>query len=89
MEDMIRSDDGEWYAPSMLVDIRKGNYCEYKVIVGNALDVAKEKGVEAPVLTVLYNLLHVVQMRTMEQKGKFTLPAKRPFPKDNFKIEYK
>ncbi|GME97528.1 unnamed protein product [Ambrosiozyma monospora] len=89
MEDMIRSDDGEWYAPSMLVDIRKGNYCEYKVIVGNALDVAKEKGVDAPVLTVLYNLLHVVQMRTMEQKEKFTLPAKRPLPKDNFKIEYK
>ncbi|KAG7861161.1 hypothetical protein KL919_001895 [Ogataea angusta] len=89
MEFMIRSDDGEWYAPSMLVDIRKGNYTEYQVILGNALDVAKENGIAAPVLTVLYNLLHVIQWRTMEEKHRFTLPEKRPLPQDNFKIEFK
>ncbi|KAH3661314.1 hypothetical protein OGAPHI_006721 [Ogataea philodendri] len=86
---MIRSDDGEWYPPSMLIDIRKGNYTEYQVIVGNALDVAKQNNVPAPTLTVLYNLLHVIQWRTMEAKGRFVLPEKRPLPEDNFHIEFK
>ncbi|GMM27810.1 hypothetical protein DAMA08_005260 [Martiniozyma asiatica (nom. inval.)] len=89
IEIMIRGDDGEWYPPSMLVDVRKGNYTEYKVIVGNAIEIAKENGVSAPYLNMLYNLLHVVQMRTMEEKGRFDLPVERPLPKDNFQIKYK
>ncbi|ODV86924.1 hypothetical protein CANARDRAFT_6491 [[Candida] arabinofermentans NRRL YB-2248] len=88
IEFMIRSDDGEWYPPSMLVDMRKGNYCEYQVILGNALDIAKENGVPAPVLSCMYHLLHVVQMKTQEKKGKFVLPEVRPLPADNFQIKY-
>ncbi|GMM27809.1 hypothetical protein DAMA08_005250 [Martiniozyma asiatica (nom. inval.)] len=86
---MIRSDDGAWYPPSMLIDIRKGNYTEYKIIVGTALDIAKENGVPAPTLEILSALMHAIQMRTMEEKGRFELPEQRPLPADNYKIEYK
>ncbi|ODV97379.1 hypothetical protein PACTADRAFT_49102 [Pachysolen tannophilus NRRL Y-2460] len=78
MEFMIRSDDGVWYSPSMLVDLRKGNFIESVVILGNALDVAKENGISAPTLTVLYNLLQLIQARTKERKGLIKLPIQRP-----------
>lgn len=81
MDFMIDSDDGEWYAPSMLVDLRKGNYIEHEVIIGNALQIAKENKIDAPILTVLYNLLSLIQKRTKESKGVFTLPEKRPLEK--------
>ncbi|PVH14102.1 uncharacterized protein CXQ87_002226 [Candidozyma duobushaemuli] len=48
MEFMIRSDDGNYYEPSMLVDIRKGNYIELEVILGNAVRIAERNGVDAP-----------------------------------------
>ena len=89
MDKMIRSDDGEYYPPSMLIDIRKNQYTEYKVILGTALSIAEEKGVPAPVCTILCDLLEVIQMRTMESRGKIVLPEKRPLPADNFKIEFK
>lgn len=79
---MIRSDDGVYYSPSMLVDIRKGNYVELEVISGNPVRIAQRNGVEAPILTMIYNLLHVVQMRTKEAKGAITVPEKRPMPGD-------
>jgi 2-dehydropantoate 2-reductase len=85
---MIRSDDGEYYPPSMLIDIRKNQYTEYKTIVGTALDIAAEKGVAAPVLTILCDLLEVIQFRTMESRGKIALPEKRPLPSDNFKLTF-
>ncbi|GME69652.1 unnamed protein product [[Candida] boidinii] len=84
---MIRSDDPNYYAPSMLVDLRKGNFIEYQVILGNALKVAKKNNVPTPTLTVLYNLLHLIQMRTMEEHKKFELPEVRPSP--DYKIEFK
>lgn len=86
---MIRSDDGEYYPPSMLIDIRKNQYTEYRTIVGTALDIAAEKGVAAPVLTILCDLLEVIQYRTMESRGRITLPEKRPLPADNYHIEFK
>ncbi|CDK25058.1 unnamed protein product [Kuraishia capsulata CBS 1993] len=86
MDVMIESDNGIWYSPSMLVDVRKGNLIENQVILGNALDVARENGIEAPTLTVLYNLLSIVQMRTKEEKKFFELPERRPDP--GYKIEY-
>lgn len=89
IEFMIRSDDGEYYPPSMLIDVRKNQYTEYKTIVANALDIAREKGVATPVLDILCDLLEVIQYRTMESKGRFTLPEQRPYPQDNFKIEFK
>lgn len=75
---MIRSDDGVYYAPSMLVDIRKGNYIEVEVIVGNAVRVAQKNGVSCPMLTLIYNLLQVVQKRIMEEKGRIVVPEERP-----------
>lgn len=75
---MLRCDDDVYYAPSMLVDIKKGNYIEVEVIVGNAVRVAKKNGVSCPMLTLIYNLLQVIQKRTMEEKGRITVPEKRP-----------
>ena len=89
MDFMIKSDDGEYYPPSMLIDIRKNQYTEYKVILGTALDIAKEKGVEAPILTILCYLLEIIQLRIMESKGRFTLPEKKPLTSENYKIEFK
>ncbi|GMM33285.1 hypothetical protein DASC09_006100 [Saccharomycopsis crataegensis] len=75
---VVHSDDGDWFSPSMLVDVRKGNPIELEVILGNLLVVAKELGVVTPTLTILYELLKVVQYRLKEGKGYFTVPEKRP-----------
>lgn len=88
-EAMIRSDDGEYYPPSMLIDVRKNQYTEYKTILGTALETAQDLGVEAPVLSLLCSLLEVIQYRTMESHGRIVLPEKRPLPSDNYKIEFK
>lgn len=80
MEFMIRSDDGNYYEPSMLVDIRKGNYTELEVILGNAVRIAERNGVDAPTLALVYDLLKVVQNRTKENKGAFEVPKERPVP---------
>ncbi len=81
MDTMIHSDDGNWYAPSMLVDVRKGNQIELEIILGNVLEVAKQNSVEVPILSVLYNLLHLVQFRLKEQNGLINLPEERPLKK--------
>lgn len=80
MDFMIRSDDGVYYAPLMLVDIRKENYAEVEVICGNPVRIAQNLGVDTPILSIIYSLLLVVQKRTMESKGKIIVPEKRPFP---------
>lgn len=82
MEFMIRSDDGVYYSPSMLVDARKGNYIELEVICGNPVKIAQKNGVDAPILTIIYNLLKVLQMKTKEAKGAFIVPEVRPLPGD-------
>lgn len=86
---MIESDDGEYYPPSMLIDIRKNQYTEYKTILGTALEIAEEKGVPTPVLTVLSNLLEIIQFKTMESLGRIELPEKRPLVAEHYKIEFK
>ncbi|KAK8441624.1 hypothetical protein ACI3LY_000066 [Candidozyma auris] len=83
MEFMIRSDDGNYYAPSMLVDIRKGNYIELEVILGNAVRIAERNGVAVPTLSLVYKLLAVVQKSTMEAKGAIDVPKERPVPSKN------
>lgn len=80
MEAMIRSDDGVYYAPSMLVDVRKGNYVEVEVICGNPVRIAQKYGVSVPTLSLIYNLLTVVQQRTMEANGRIEIPKVRPMP---------
>lgn len=75
---VVHSDDGDWFEPSMRVDVKKGNPIELEVILGNFLAVAKELAVETPILTVVYNLLKVVQFRLKEGQGLITLPQERP-----------
>lgn len=74
----IHSDDGDWFTPSMAVDVAKGNPIELEVILGNLLTVARELKVETPTLSLLYELLKVVQFRLKEKQGLVTLPEKRP-----------
>lgn len=78
IETMIRTDDDIWCTPSMMVDMRKGNYIEAEVIAGNPVRIAQKNGVDAPYLTLIYNLLTIIQKRTKEAKGIFTIPEKRP-----------
>lgn len=81
IDSMIRCDDGIYYAPSMLVDLRKGNYIELEVICGNALKLAEKNRISAPTLGLIYDLLTIVQQRTKESKGLVTVPAIRPVHK--------
>lgn len=78
IETMIRTDDGIWCTPSMMVDIGKNNYIEAEVIVGNPVRIAQKNGINAPYLTVIYNLLKIIQKRTKESKGVFQIPQERP-----------
>ncbi|VEU23578.1 DEKNAAC104636 [Brettanomyces naardenensis] len=75
---VVHSDDGDWFEPSMRVDVKKGNPIELEAILGNLLRVAKELNVETPYLQILYNLLKAVQFRLKEGKGMNNLPEKRP-----------
>ncbi|KAI9213918.1 hypothetical protein DS838_001153 [Geotrichum bryndzae] len=76
---MIDSDSGVFYEPSMMIDVKKGNPIELEVILGNPLRIAKRLGIEAPILTVLYNLLKGVQFRLLENKGGIlNVPEKAP-----------
>lgn len=75
---VVHSDDGDWFEPSMRVDVKKGNPIELEVILGNLLTVARELKVETPVLDVVYNLLKAVQFRLKEGQGLITVPKDRP-----------
>lgn len=57
------------YKPSMCIDCENGQLMELEVILGNPLKIARKNGVEAPVLSLIYNLLHMVQCKLKEQKG--------------------
>lgn len=81
---VVHSDDGDWFKPSMLVDVEKGNPIELEVILGNLLTVAGELKVETPVLSLLYELLKVVQYGLKEKAGYFELPAERPISDKTF-----
>ncbi|SCU80672.1 LADA_0B08900g1_1 [Lachancea dasiensis] len=74
----IHGDDGEWFEPSMLVDVKRGNPIELEVILGNLLKTAEKLEVETPILSVLYELLRVVQFRLKEKQGIITVPKERP-----------
>lgn len=89
IDEMIRGEDGVYYPPSMLIDVRNGNYIENTVIISNVVKYAKRNGVPIPTLTVLDNLLKLVQLRTGEAKGRFELPEKRPTPEENYQIQFK
>lgn len=82
---VVHSDDGDWFRPSMLIDVEKENPIELEVILGNLLTVAKRLSVEAPVLSLLYQLLKIVQYGLKEKAGYFELPEERPISDRIFK----
>lgn len=65
--------DGLFYEPSMLIDYRKGQLMEVESILGNPLKIARRNNVDTPTLNVVYNLLHLVQFKILEQRGVITI----------------
>ncbi|CCD22368.1 uncharacterized protein NDAI_0A02100 [Naumovozyma dairenensis CBS 421] len=57
------------FKPSMCVDEEKGQLMELEVILGNPLKIAKRNGIETPLLSMLYNLLVLVQGKLKEGNG--------------------
>ncbi len=51
------------FRPSMLVDLERGRPLEIEVILGAPLRVAREKGVDTPILTQVYALLKQIQWK--------------------------
>lgn len=80
IEFMIRSDDPMYFKPSMLVDVEKKNFMEIEVICGNPVRIAKENGVEVSNLSLIYELLKILQLKLKEEKGLITVPKVRPVP---------
>lgn len=66
------------FRPSMLVDVDKGNPLEVEVILGNALRVAREKGVSTPVLDNTYRFLKLTQARLLAARGLIAEPNELP-----------
>ncbi|CAD0015981.1 unnamed protein product [Aureobasidium pullulans] len=59
----------DFFAPSMLVDVRKGNLTEFENIVGEPLRDGTRNGVDMPTIRTLYGLLEALQWRLKEAKG--------------------
>lgn len=68
-EFFIHIGDGQFYAPSMCVDVRKSQLIEVEIILGNPLKIAEQNGVKTPILSTLYTMLKMLQLRMMEEKG--------------------
>ena len=66
------------FRPSMLVDVDKGNPMEVEVILGNALRVAREKGVHTPILDNTYRFLKLTQARLLAARGLIVQPKELP-----------
>ncbi|KAJ5678740.1 Ketopantoate reductase ApbA/PanE [Penicillium macrosclerotiorum] len=66
------------FRPSMLVDIDKGNPVEVEVILGNALRVARAKGVSTPILDNTYRFLKLIQARQLATRGHISEPTELP-----------
>lgn len=73
IERFIHIGDGMFYLPLMCVDRRKNQLIEMEVILGNPLKVAKKNGVATPILSTCYQLLKLVQFKTMEARGMVTI----------------
>lgn len=77
-KEMIDSDAGTYYEPSMLVDAKKGQLMELELLVGNPLRYAAKNGLDTPTLRSIYTMLRGKQFATLEKYGKFKLPPE-PF----------
>ncbi|KAF2001336.1 2-dehydropantoate 2-reductase [Amniculicola lignicola CBS 123094] len=78
VDTMIEMDPLEIYlAPSMLADVRKGNFIEFENLLGEPLREGKKAGVAMPTVEVLYNICKAIQWRTKDAKGRVKIPPKR------------
>ncbi|KAF2200455.1 2-dehydropantoate 2-reductase [Delitschia confertaspora ATCC 74209] len=78
VKEMVECDPLEIYLrPSMLADVRKGNFLEFENLLGEPLREGTAKGVQMPTLRVLYSLCKAIQWRTKESKGLVSIPPKR------------
>lgn len=75
-KDMLYDDDGDYYAPSMLHDLRNGRPMEIECILGNPVRCARRLGVSAPILSVVYKLIRGKQFGILESAGKISVPEK-------------
>lgn len=62
------------YKTSMLIDCEEGRPMEVDAILGNALQVAKRNGVNAPHMQSLYGLLKLVEDSNRDRLGKESTP---------------
>ncbi|ORY10199.1 ketopantoate reductase PanE/ApbA C terminal-domain-containing protein [Clohesyomyces aquaticus] len=75
---MIEIDPLDIYlSPSMLADVRKGNFIEHENLLGEPLREGLAAGVSMPTLTVIYNICRTIQWRTREARGFVEIPPKR------------
>jgi len=58
-----RSPETSTYRPSMLLDREAERPMEFEVILGDPIRVARELGVEVPVMTTIYELLKLVSWK--------------------------
>ncbi|KZF20048.1 putative 2-dehydropantoate 2-reductase family protein [Xylona heveae TC161] len=65
-----------YFEPSMLVDVKKGNFIEFENIVGEPLREGTALGVPMPTLKTLYHLLSAIQYKTKIARGTVTIPPK-------------
>jgi ketopantoate reductase len=78
VEEMIHVDPLEsWLKPSMQQDLEKGNFLEFENLIGEPLREGMGKGVDMPVLGVLYHLAKAIQWRIKEQRGLVEVPGKK------------
>ena len=70
VDEMIAADPIEIFCvPSMLQDVRKGQYVEVENILGEVVREGRRTGVPTPTVSVLYALLKARQWGTMEKAG--------------------
>ena len=81
-DDMINMDPLDMYLPpSMLSDVRKGNYIEYENILGEPLREGEKLGVPMPTIKVLFRLCQAIQWKNKELRGLVSAPSKGSFVK--------
>jgi 2-dehydropantoate 2-reductase len=77
VQKMIDADPLQSYLrPSMLADVRRGNFIEYENLLGEPLREGKKAGVKMPTIEMLYYMAKGIQWRTMEGRRLVDIPPR-------------
>ncbi|KAF1986100.1 putative 2-dehydropantoate 2-reductase family protein [Aulographum hederae CBS 113979] len=77
---MIAADAIDMYgAPSMLVDIQKGNFIEVENLLGEPLREGRARGVEMGTVGWLYEVCGALQWRERDRRGMVERPERREY----------